>query len=598
MKKNVFETIVESLSVAERTALLNRMQSAGKSDPVPLESTTGKLSTISDNTSTEDKFKAEPLILRLWLYIKALFNNTRVTELYNEHRLRGVAGKVDRLYPRILDLKTMTFGDRMYEKVYSLKKSSDFFLDSLSCIERDQGGFYMFLGTFFVPELSERFDAEINPAKIPLPAKLSTDTKIHLHRRLDDLLASIDAEKKSGLYEMVQSIDWLVQFCTLPFVSFLNLFGNSNSVKVCAISETKTELNEFARILCNGKVIPKPLIEAVAVYTASEKFADGKNSEDSKRAQEEFVARAIPHLDYIKQFMDTVPIRALGVLVNHAIDWMPARPQGSEDWFFKFKTRWKKYLDSQWSRQVARKQKTETVETLKSAFDISTLPILPVRPWGTYWEGIVFEHEYTMGFITFFYQILYPEYEHVIKTLVIEGIFMNKENGVQLSETMHGFSTVALQLSSFLTNISDTGIYGSIFSKTSTSTNTHNQQKIIATMQKITADASALIKNFTNCIPLAIDILKGIVSESKNPNYSSISNLNLIQGSDNEEFKKRIMRARIGLEKFFELFGRIQTIPSDANIEETAGTEEIPYIGTDTIDELLFPKIEQVLNKR
>jgi hypothetical protein len=492
----------------------------------------------------------------------------------------------------------MAFGDSMFEKVFGLKKAADFFHDALSCIERDQGGFYMFLGTFFIPELSERFDAEINPSKIKLPAKLSSDVKAHLQRKLDDLLSSIDSEKKSGLYEVVQSIDWLAQFCALPFVPFLNLFGTKGATKLCSITETKTELNEFARILCNGKVIPKPLMEAVAMYMVSENHAGTKNPEDVKHLQEEFIDKAIPHLDTIKQFMDTVPIRALGVLANYTIDWMPGRPQGSEDWFFKFKARWKKYLDTLWSQQIARKQKMETITTLKSAFDISSLPLLPVRPWSIYWNGLIFEHEYTIGFINFFYQILYLEYEPVIKTLVIEGIFINKENSTQLSEIMHGFSTGSAQLGVFLSNLSDSGIYGSVFSKTasSTSSNSQKQQKISVVMQKISLDATAIIRNFTNYIPQVIDILKGVVSESKNPNFNTVSNLTTIQGPDNEEFRKKLMRTRKGIDKFFELFGRIQTLSADEDIDENLPVEEISRSESDSIDNLLFPQVEQLKN--
>jgi hypothetical protein len=589
MSTSAFDTIVSSLNETERLTLLNKLHAAEKKETIPLETPGGKLSDIGE-VSASEKFQSEPFLLRLILFIKSLFKNASVTELYNAHRLKEIAQKIEKNFPRILDLRMNALSDRMYEKIYGLKKASDFFLDSISYIQNDAGGFYMFLGTFFIPELSEHFDTEINPIKIELSNKLSSETKVSLQHKLDDLLTSIPPAKKSSLYGIIQSVDWLAQFCALPFLQFLHKFGKGDGPKICPIQDARSDINEFARLLCHGKLISNALIEAVSVYAVLEKQSSKKENAQAKQQQDEFILNAIVQLEEIKMFMDEVPLRALGALAHNSIDWSPPFPQGSEDWYFKFKNRWKKYLDSLWTTRIVKKQKADIIFQLKETFNLTSLPLLPVRPWSTLWEGIVFEHEYTMGFLNFFFKNLYPIYEPVITTLVIEGVFIKKENGIQLSDLMHNFETEAENLEFFLSSLADSGAFGSIFIKAG-SPSSPNQQRINSAMQRLTAEASTLVGNFSSYCPQFIEVFRGIVGDSKNPRYDTISNLNVIQGTENEEFKQKILAVRRGIDKYFEFFGRIQMIPvgfDDASTSEIE--EELQRMETKSIDSLLFPQ--------
>ena len=590
MPASAFDAIASSLNETERLALLSKLQAAEKKENIPLETLNVKLSDIGE-VSAAEKFQSEPFFLRLILYIKSLFKNTSITALYNAHRLKGIAQKIDKNFPHIFNAHMDALSDKMYEKIYALKKASDFFLDSISFIQNDAGGFYMFLGTFFIPELSEHFDMEINPTKIGLSTKLSSETKVSLQHKLDDLLASIPPAKKNSLYGVIQSVDWLAQFCALPFLQFLHKFGKGDSPKICPLIDARADINDFSRVLCHGKLISNALIEAVSVYTILEKKQSSKiNDAQAKQLQDEFILNAIVQLEEIRMFMDEVPLRALGTLSHNSIDWSPPIPQGAEDWYFKFKNRWKKYLDSLWTQRIVRKQKADMVFQLKETFNLTSLPLLPVRPWSTLWDGIVFEHEYTMGFINFFFKHLYPVYEPVIMTLVIEGVFIKKENGIQLSDIMHAFETEVEHFDFFLANLADSGSFGSIFAKAG-SPSASNQQKVNSAMQRLISEASIIVQNFVSYCPQLIDVFRGIVGDSKNPRYDTISNLNVIQGTENGEFKQKILAVRRGIDKYFDFLGRIQMIPAGLDTDEIE--EDLQHMEADSIDSLLFPQNQE-----
>ena len=345
-------------------------------------------------------------------------------------------------------------------------------------------------------------------------------------------------------------------------------------------------------MLCHGKIISNALIEAISVYTILEKQPSEKKDEQAKQQQDEFILNAIVQLEEIKTFMDEVPLRALGALAHNSIDWSPPLPQGAEDWYFKFKNRWKKYLDSLWTARVVRKQKADIIFQLKETFNLTSLPLLPVRPWSTLWGGIIFEHDYTMGFINFFFKHLYPLYEPVIKTLVIEGVFIKKENGIQLSDLMHDFETEAEHFDVFMGNLADSGMFGSIFMKAGSPSST-NQQKINSAMQRLTAEAAMIVRDFFSYCPQLVEVFRGIVGDSKNPRYDTISNLNIIQGTENEEFKQKILAARRGIDKYCEFFGRIQMIPAGLDTDTSEIEEDLQRMGTKSIDSLLFPQKQE-----
>jgi hypothetical protein len=317
--------------------------------------------------------------------------------------------------------------------------------------------------------------------------------------------------------------------------------------------------------MCNGKAIPIELMDAVAVYSIAGLHDTNKDTY-SKQEQEFFVQNSEPHLTVIKQFMQDVPLRALGVLAHNAIDWSPPRPTGAEDWYVVFKNQWKKNLDSLWNQQSVLKQKVEVTSALKDAFNIASLPLLPARPWSFLWGGLPFEFEYSFGFVHFFFKRLYPNYEPVIKTLVLEGTFVKKENGIQLSEIMHEFTRQVNQINAFNANIADNGPFGAAFAKAGPQT-IQNQQKVNSIMQKIAAEAASIIKSFTTYCPTIIELLKGVISESKNPRYDTISNFTVIQGNENEAFRQKIWVVRNEIDRAFELLGRIQVIPTDADME-------------------------------
>ena len=55
---------------------------------------------------------------------------------------------------------------------------------------------------------------------------------------------------------------------------------------------------------------------------------------------------------------------------------------------------------------------------MRRTFGFKSLPVLTHRPWGQILGGISFMYDYVLGFISAFYDEVYPNYAKLLKILI------------------------------------------------------------------------------------------------------------------------------------------------------------------------------------
>ena len=546
-KPTTFESLVSLLSEDERKALLEKMRPLeGDPDARVLESDKDP-SMNADEIEIGESLKREPLLYRFILWLRSILASTTSEQLYNDDKISALYKKLNREYPGLLDYRGALLLGIFHEKLLELKKAAEFFKPYLDVIYENIGGFYVFLGSLVVPEVTQSMNSEVDPTGLPLDREVTAELRSSFLRKMEEIIKEIPPHRRGYLYQCAISVDWLYQFTKLPFERFVGAFSNGLSDSQVARFEAVTsELNAFAKILCNGKSMPTEAFESIYLFSAKKMIPNSSEAKDDDSRAKEFMDKATGFMTIIHMFINSVPLRYVNKVVYNNIQWQPDQFTGAEDWFARYKDQWKKLFDEQWNRWLKEKRKAGLNKRLKDNFGIDKVPLLPDRPWANLWGGVPFHYESTAGFLNWFIAKKQHEVIDPLKILLLEGQFVNKENRAEVANTLNDLSQISSEMYSLSEDLSPKGQTGLIFEKLAS-----EHLRTLAAQSKIETiivEKEALVKarknSFCNCARSVLNILNGIFAEKKDTRYDGIQNLASIQGGNNAAFRSRLMKCQ------------------------------------------------------
>ncbi len=389
------------------------------------------------------------------------------------------------------------------------------------------GAFYVYLGSFLVPEVTQRMNVEVDPNNLPLDREVTNELRSSLLRKMDDVLKGIPADNRAELYQCAVSVEWLSQFVKLPFDRFISGFsGTITNSQVARFETVSAELNAFARILCNGKKVPSEALESIYLFSAKEIVVASSVATDDDSRAKEFMDKASSFIAIIHGFITTVPLRLVNKVVFKNIQWQAEQFSGAEDWFVKFKEQWKRLFEQEWKRWIRAKRKSQMSMQLLENFKIDDIPLLPDRPWAEMWGGIPFRFENTAGFLYWFVSKKMHSASDPLKTLLLEGQFVNKENKVEFSETLNSLDEASSAMYDMAESISRTGQAGLVFDKLAADhlRTLPAQSKIDSLMMEQETKVQKIRDTFCSCVRSMKKILDGVFGSSIKSTIISISN--------------------------------------------------------------------------
>ena len=492
---NSFERLVAGITKDESIALLKKIQESVDPDSQILESPSQ--ARHAEGGDIETWLKEESLFVRILLYIKALFSNTAVGTVYNNHLLANEAKIVSKKYPGIFDYRRRILTADFYEKLIELKRAADFFAPVISGLENDPGSFYVFLSSLVAPEISSRMSDEADPESLPLTREISSELRASMLRKIEEILQNIPADQRNAVYQAIKGAEWLRQFVRLPFERFIASFSTVlDPTYTCSFDSVTTELASFARVLCNGPRICPEILESFYLFSADNCLFENGNEVPSA---EEYMEKAASQISLIK---------------------------------------------------------------MNDSFGISVFPLMPHRPWCSMWGGLIFPNEYALGFLYTFMKKMYINYSPTLKTLSLEGDFYQKENRVEFTDSCNELNRINMVLDVLDGKLLPDGEYGSIFNRYNDDhmRTIQIQAKINALVDTITTETSVIIAQFCDTVRLMLLILGGIMAEKRDSRYDSLSNLSIIQGKDNQVFRKKLADIRTGFESSLDIIKELETV--------------------------------------
>lgn len=546
-KPTTFERLVSLISEDERRALLEKMRPLeGDPDNRALESAKDP-SMGADEIVVEETIKSESLFYRFILWLRSILCSSTMEQLYNDDKIMSLFRKLNREYPGLIDYKGALLLGVFYEKLAELKKAADFFKPYLDAIYENIGGFYVFLGSIVVPEVTQRMNDDVDPTSLPLEREVTAELRSSFLRKMEEIIKEIPSHRRGFLYQCAASVDWLYQFTRLPFERFVGAFSSGLTDSQVARFETVTsELNAFAKILCNGKSMPTEAFESIYLFSAKKMVPNTSEAKDDDSRAKEFMDKATGFMTIIHMFINSVPLRYVNKVVYNNIQWQPDQFTGAEDWFARYKEQWKKLFDEQWNYWLKEKKKALLNKRLEENFGIDKVPLLPDRPWAEIWGGVTFHFESTAGFLNWFVSKKQNEVLEPLKILLLEGQFVNKENRSEFANTLNELSQISSAIYNLSEDLSKTGQTGMIFDKLASEhlRTLPAQSKIETIIVEKEAFVKASKNSFCNCSRSILNILNGIFAEKKDTRYDGIQNLASIQGGNNASFRSSLMKCQ------------------------------------------------------
>lgn len=558
-----FKKLVSGLSDSERKSLLEKMKS------VHIEQEAENLEPVETTetapASLAVQIKSLSIFFRFWLWLKAAFTNSSMEVLYNEYRIKYIARMVERVTPGMVDAKRSYLMAPFFDAINELKESADFFRLYIDSMDENVGEYYILLGSIVMPEVEAQFDSDVDPYSLPLTSDARPESRMALLRKMEAILQDMPADAKTKMYVACRASSWLMQFVRLPFARLLSHFNTVvNGEYHCAFTPVESDLIVLSKVLSETMTIPDEVLEALYLFSGrllSNGVAGGLTSEEDSAGR--FMEKARSFLAAIRRFLHTVPICSITRIVCNDSQWAPESFTGGEDWFVIYKAGLKKLFERKWDSFVIDCKKESLKEGLAKNFKLQEFPLLPVRPWAELWGGLPFRYELTAGFLFWYFRECFPSYELTLKTIMLEGDFVRKENRVEYTEAFNDLIQVSIVLASFNRKMHDNGEMGLVFRRLiNEKTRTlQGQAKADDLLRCASEEISSVIYKFgESCRRLEL-VLNGILqTEAVDSRYDSLHNLVDIQGSNNANFRNHLLEAKCSLKNAHDLVKELEPL--------------------------------------
>ena len=559
--RNSFDRLVAGLSPDERGLLLKKLKANIEPEKESLE-----FEVPEDSSSIVDlkkELKNEPLLLRVWIYIRGLFSPSGIEGAYSDYRIGCVLKKINNAYPNVIDARYLTLENTFYDHLVKLQEAALFFNDGIKVYDRDEGGFCILLTELVMPDFAERMENEVSPYSLSPSAEATPELRTSLLRKMEQILADMDVAEKEKLQDCFSSLEWLKQFATLPFAHFMSLFRNvPERGMCCSLKAAQNEIERFARVLCNAKKIVPEVLEALYMFASEDKMNEGEKV-DIEGGLAEFLRKSMQHTTLIKYVIRSVPFRSLGVVALDSALWVPEYKEASDNWLLLCKNQWRKVFDEEWTRWIRERKIQKTKENVAALFGMNDYPAVPNRPWEKLPFPADFKRGFSLGFLSAFFSVMYPDFRSVLEKVAVNGKFILPENRIEFTDTYNEMNQLADLLAAFNEKLGPTGFYGQGFASVSDVQNIPEREKVKNLTRSIESEINLFVATFSTCCRSFKQLFDGMLVDIRSIKYDGLSNLASLTDANDMPLRPKLAEVSDKLNAAFTLLTEVESLELD-----------------------------------
>lgn len=546
-KKNNFDLLAADISKKERKDMLSRM--SGKKNSSADDAAYMEKNASENKAETKagliNRFNRESFLKKMLCWVKSIFFNKSIEEVYNNAVVLALGKNIERSYPGLIDRKKKMFLSAFNNKLSDLKSAQDFFKKPIAAIEGKAESFYFLLAVLVMPEYLEEMKTAIDPYQYPLTKELSQDTKNFLLSRLDEMIVMTSHDMRSRMEVFSRCFDWFKMFSHVPLASILSKFTIVDGSKAALFSSLKTDYSQLAKCLAN--VSPYYEETMIALYTsakAGRNFWDFQMIDFNDEEVINSVSEATTENSIITMFTGTIPVKDLGKLIYENSLYIPESFSSGDTWFQKYRDKWHDVFEQRWKMRNCDYKKESIKKKMKIFFGITDFMKFPFHPWEKYSDDAPFYYNLSLGFLNFYMKRDYQNYAGILNVVTLEGDFAIKENRVEFSDLVTDMNSISAELERLANMIAIGGEYGAEFMKYDSSIkNSGDREKLNIVMSEINETVKNQLDLFFKCVRSFENLILAMLGEKVTAYYGALTNLTKIMGHENREFRE-------GLEKF------------------------------------------------
>lgn len=551
-KKNNFDRLASDLTKTERKDMLNKINPADIEIKIPTaaeekekkDKATEKELAANTKKGLAKQFSREPIFKRLVVWLKSVFLNVSVEEVYNNAVISVLARQIEHVFPGVIDYKQRMLGNSMYNGLMDLRNVQDFFKNEVSVFDGDSGLFYYLLGEILMPDYVQEMKKACDPFQYSLDKPLGQDTRANLLSKLEEYFNSMPADAKDKISQFSQSFEWMRMFIKLPISSMMSKFSVATEGRKCMFVQIRSEYSEFAKIIGTKFSFSDEFIRALFMASGEVKnlWSCALDSVPHEKI-DDLVRTAASEISAITMFTKSVPVRDLGRVVFENSLYAAETFSPGDNWVQKYLEEWKIVFDQRWRLWNKEFKKEEVKKKQKIFFSISDFQKFPYHPWQKYSDDFPFKYDISLGFVNYYFKQEYPKYAGILNVVTLEGDFQIKENRHEFTDLVADFNGIMDNIDRLVRQVGVGGDYGSEFIRYDNSIkNRSNREKLSTIIQEIEDDAALIVETFLKAGHTFEILVRAMLGEHSTVYYGPLTNLNKIMGRDNREFRETLER--------------------------------------------------------
>ena len=534
----VFDRLVSGLSLDERKNLLEKMkgQSQISNDPLYIEAE-GSVPAVD----IETEYSALPWYYRLWYFILSFFKAKTPLKVFEDYRISALGNKIEEKSPGLYDWQRNLLLPAFSRQLVKLKEAARFFYSALdTSANRDKGAFFAFLGSLEMPDVHKRLQAETSPVYVAEKNPDASDKELRQMaiKTMDDTLSMVTEDYRNKMYSNARSLYCLKELSSFLYDRIIMAFGFNSAVngEACSAGVVRELLLSLSNILISLRDVPAlPLLESLFVFNLQEH--SGVPGFDINREIRALLTKAEESLAVIREFNRQVPLTWIIRCSTRNMPHTPREISGGEDWFVVYRDYWKRHIEAGFADYLKDRRYKELLNSFRYFFKGINLKILDNAQTDSNPEGLPIRGAFALAFLsTFSSAVFLPEINKLLRPILVDGEFQNKENRAEYAESYNNLIKLDDEIKKIDQEISPSGDYGKRYNqarKEMTSLPV-KRRRIQIIIEEASDEAEKILKRAVEASRSMVNIINGILGKDSRAKYSTLSNLAKIAGKDSQ----------------------------------------------------------------
>jgi hypothetical protein len=375
---------------------------------------------------------------------------------------------------------------------------------------------------------------------------------------MDDIIESIDPERKRLLYEEVRKLHCLQALVHYNYDKVIDAFEQQggNNWAGLPLNNYQASLTELLQLLTSLKNPPSEQLVKVLLIFYLQKELEKEEPEEFEEHLYQMLNKAESAFSYIRFFNRTVPLLDLLRLAKRNVEYYPVEIGGGEDWFVQFKQFWYRRFDEKIRRYTEEQKRKQLIEEALGFLHVDHFPRVLYYRTGDIEQEVRARYEESISFIRGFVErIFLEEMNPPLKLVLIDGEFYKEQNREEYNDAYNGLLQLKSDIEHLQYDLSDKGEVGKRIAGIRNEVVNPRlvRGRIADIMGEVDKQAEQIVTSAIEYATMMSNLLGGILYGDMGGRYDTLSNLGYIGRNENKNLSQKLHTIKNRLEVFLKV---------------------------------------------